>query len=234
MYGRWQESSLEEAMKSRRVILLTGPRQCGKTTLAKSQAGKDVIYRTLDDQEHLHTALLDPHGFVQHTGSCMIIDEIQLAPALLSAIKKNVDENTRPGQYLLTGSANIQSLPSVRESLAGRISKIRLRPFSQGELSRVSASFLEMSFKQQFSSGIKKLEDRQSILHRAYTGGFPEAITLKASQQRRWYNDYIHAILDRDLKELINIRRQDSLRELLRVLAGWSGNLWLSAILVGA
>lgn len=231
MYLRWQEANLKEALESRRVILLTGPRQCGKTTLARTQMAKDTLYRTLDDQNLLQTAQLDPHSFVKHDGRRMIIDEVQLAPTLLSAIKKVVDEDTRSGQYLLTGSANIQSLPSVKESLAGRIRKVRLRPFTQGELTGTPPTFLDTAFKQDFPSEIRDADDRDAILYRAYSGGFPEALTLKNSQQRHWYNDYIDALLDRDLKELINIRRQDALRELLRVLAGWSSKFMdISAI----
>lgn len=231
MYKRWQETNLKDALESRRVILLSGPRQCGKTTLAKTQMAEGTLYRTLDDQNLLQTAQLDPHNFVKHDGRRMIIDEVQLAPSLLSAIKKVVDEDTHPGQYLLTGSANIQSLPSVKESLAGRIRKIRLRPFTQGELMNTFPTFLEMAFKQDFPPEINNADDREAILHRAYLGGFPEALTLKGSQQRQWYTDYVDALLDRDLKELINIRRQDALRELLRVLAGWSSKFMdISAI----
>jgi len=231
MYKRWQETVLQEALQSRRVILLTGPRQCGKTTLAKTQLGDNNIYRTLDDQNLLQTAQLDPHGFVKHEGQRMIIDEVQLAPALLSAIKKVVDEDTRPGQYLLTGSANIQSLPSVKESLAGRVRKIRLRPFTQGELTEKKPTFLEKAFKQEFPSEIVDTDDREAILKRAFNGGFPEVLTLREAERRQWYNDYIEALLDRDLSELINIRRRDAMVELLRVLAAWSSKFMdISAI----
>lgn len=231
MYTRWQEVTLQEALQSRRVILLTGPRQCGKTTLAKTQIDNSTIYRTLDDQNLLQTAQLDPHGFVKHSGQRMIIDEVQLAPVLLSAIKKVVDEDTRPGQYLLTGSANIQSLPSVKESLAGRLRKIRLRPFAQGELAQKPPTFLERAFKQDFPSEIADADDRVAILKRAYNGGFPEVLTLKEAERRQWYTDYIEALLDRDLAEIINIRRRDAMVELLRVLAAWSSKFMdISAI----
>src|SRR5689334_7469663 len=113
IYKRWQEETIEVALKTRRVILLNGARQCGKTTLAKQLATKNSTYKTLDDLSLRELALSDPQGFVKHTGKMLIIDEIQRAPDLLSAIKLVVDENTSPGQYLLTGSANIQSLPSV-------------------------------------------------------------------------------------------------------------------------
>jgi predicted AAA+ superfamily ATPase len=132
LYRRWQEKAINEALKTRRVLLLSGARQCGKTTLVKQIAKKDTIYRTLDNLAMRQLAINDPHGFVKHTSKMLIIDEIQRAPDLLSAIKLVVDENTEPGQYLLTGSTNIQSLHGVQESLAGRIRKVRLRSLTQG------------------------------------------------------------------------------------------------------
>src|SRR5581483_9550802 len=118
MISRWQKSNLEKALKTRRVVLLSGARQCGKTTLVKQFAAQDTEYRTLDKLELRELAKNDPQGFVQHSGKMLIIDEVQRAVELLSAIKVVVDEDNTPGQYLLTGSANIQSLPSVQESLA--------------------------------------------------------------------------------------------------------------------
>ena len=94
-YPRWQAEAIAAALNTRRVVLLDGPRQCGKTTLAKAIAktGRAVDYRTLDDQTLLNAAIDDPHGFVAHGDNLMIIDEVQRAPMLLTAIKKDVDEN---------------------------------------------------------------------------------------------------------------------------------------------
>jgi predicted AAA+ superfamily ATPase len=123
------------ALQTRRVVILEGARQCGKTTLAKSlQTAPGAIYRTLDDVALQAAARADPHGFVAHGAGLMVIDEIQRAPELLQAIKKEVDENPVPGRFLLTGSASIQSSPGVTESLAGRVAHQRLRPFAAGEM----------------------------------------------------------------------------------------------------
>src|SRR3990167_8995517 len=150
LYSRWQKHSLEQGMITRRVVLLVGARQCGKTTLAKQLISENVAYLTLDDATLREAAQNDPQDFVKHTLKTLIIDEVQRVPSLLPAIKQVVDEDTQPGQYLLTGSANIQALPSTQESLAGRISKVRLRPLSQGEIKGSPPTFLEHAFTQSF------------------------------------------------------------------------------------
>ena len=147
-FERWQAETIREGLSQSRVLLLEGPRQCGKTTLAKligEDPGARAIYRTLDDQTLLNAALEDPHGFVAHGDQLMIIDEVQRAPQLLAAVKKDVDENQRPGRFLLTGSANIMTLPKITESLAGRVRKVRLRPLAQGEIERNKPLFLEIA-----------------------------------------------------------------------------------------
>ena len=129
-YPRWQKKTIKKLMSERRVLLLSGPRQSGKTTLARELQSDQTEYRTLDDTTLREAAENDPQGFVKRSTNTLIIDEVQLTPSLLPAIKKTVDEDTRPGQYLLTGSANIQSLPMVKESLARSIANIRLRPLA--------------------------------------------------------------------------------------------------------
>ncbi len=234
LYSRWQKKTIDEALKTRRVILLSGARQCGKTTLAKQLAAADTIYRTLDDLAIRQIAESDPHGFVQHTSQMLIIDEVQRAPNLLSAIKKMVDEDTRPGQYLLTGSANIQSLPSVQESLAGRIRKVRLRCLTQGELLGVDPTFLENAFKQTFSKKMKSSYGRKAILELAFRGGFPEIINLKANERQQWHRDYIAALLERDLKDIAKITQHKAMHDLVNILAAWSGKFMdISAIGAG-
>lgn len=233
-YPRWQASAIDDALHSRRVILLEGPRQCGKTTLAKqvSSGEEEVIYRTLDDQTLLNSALDDPHGFVAHGDHLMIIDEIQRAPALLTAVKKDVDENQKPGRFILTGSANIQSLPKVNESLAGRVRKLRLRPLSEGELERRQPRFLERVFSGDFQAFPTSDLIKDDYLKRALRGGFPEAILMTTPRERQlWHKDYLDALIERDLKDIANIRRQDSLLKLIEALAAWSSKFMdISAI----
>ena len=230
LYPRWQMATIKQLMLERRVLLLSGVRQCGKTTLAHQLESNETEYRTLDDGTLREAAENDPQGFVKRNVKTLIIDEVQRVPPLLSAIKKAVDEDISYGQYLLTGSTNIQSLPTVNESLAGRIAKIRLRPLAQGEIERTTPSFFDSAFNQSFSSSSTKY-DRDAILEIAFRGGFPEPMLLQDRGRKRWHTDYVNAILERDLKEIARIHRKNAMRELVHTLAAWSGKFMdLSAI----
>lgn len=232
-YSRWQQQVIKQAMGTRRVLLLSGARQCGKTTLARQLASKDTTYRTLDDLAVRQIAENDPHGFVKHPGRTLIIDEVQRVPSLLSAIKMKVDDDTRPGQYLLTGSANIQSLPGAQESLAGRIRKIRLRPLTQGELFGRVPTFLDQAFEQSFGQP-EKTYDRDAMLDMSFRGGFPEVLLLKGVECRQWHTDYIDALIERDLRDITRIQRQEAMRELVCMVASWSSKFMdISAIGAG-
>ena len=229
-YPRWQKATIQKLMSERRVLLLSGPRQCGKTTLARELESNETEYRTLDDSTLREAAEIDPQGFIKRNTKTMIIDEVQRVPSLLSEIKRTVDEDNRPGQYLLTGSTNIRSLPSVRESLAGRVAKIRLRPLAQGEIERTASRFIESAFKQSLSRRPAYF-DRDTLIEIAFRGGFPEPMLLQGRGRKRWHTDYVNAILERDLQEIARIHRKSAMRELVNTLAAWSGKFMdISAI----
>ncbi len=233
VYPRWQEKQVKDRLRTRRVVMLVGSRQCGKTTLAKKIATKDMEYRTLDNQVDRELARTDPNHFVRHKARTLIIDEVQKVPDLLSAIKQAVDDDTRPGQYLLTGSANIQNLPSVRESLAGRVSKVRLRQLSQGEIIGKETKFFDLAFAQKFKPS-KIIHDRNAIVTMALKGGFPEALAANEKDRRLWHQDYVDALIERDLQDIQHITRQDAMHKLVRILAAWSGKfIDISAIGTG-
>jgi uncharacterized protein len=235
-YPRWQETNIKKALKTRRVLLISGSRQCGKTTLSKIISTTDTRYYTLDDITLLESALNDPSGFIQHGNHLLIIDEIQRAPLLLQAIKQDVDENQEYGRFLLTGSANIQSLPSVKESLAGRIRNLRLRPLAQGEIHKKTPNFIPLLFKSkplnQYPVKNVGRYQKDNYLHAAFSGGYPEVLRFKEQKDRRaWHKDFLSALMDKDLKDIANIRRKDSIQKLLEVLAAWSSKFMdISAI----
>src|SRR3984957_4238065 len=129
-------------MTDTRVVLISGPRQSGKTTLAEKFASDGMPFLTLDDQTTLDTARDDPVGFIRGLDRA-VIDEVQRSPQLLLAIKRSVDTDKRPGRFLLTGSANLMTLPQVADSLAGRIEIQDLLPLSQSELRSQPYNFFE-------------------------------------------------------------------------------------------
>jgi len=221
-YRRWQVESVAEALQLRRVVVISGARQTGKTTLARQVITKASDYRSLDDTDMLNFALADPKGFVKNNASTLVIDEIQKAPKLMSEIKLAVDKNKRPGQYLLTGSANILTLPSVSDSLAGRIKYIQLRPLAVGEMLGKKPAFLKRAFDRDIPDKISGF-NKADIIDLAFRGGYPEAVAINNLRHRRdWHTDYLQTILARDLRDIANIRRQDTLRSLCDILASWS------------
>ena len=224
---RWQAEGVKHALKKRRVVVLTGGRQTGKTTLLNQVLDKNSVFLSLDDAGTLAFAKEDPKGFLKHSASggagTMFIDEIQKAPNLIPEIKLAVDKNKRPGQYCLTGSANIQTLPIISDSMAGRNKRIRLRPLSTGEILEKKPGFIKRAFDMDFPRKIIG-HDKEKIFELAFRGGYPEAVKLKNQKDRKeWHIDYIDDLINRDLKDLMNIRRQHELKELVLVLAGWSG-----------
>lgn len=222
MIHRWQKENLIKGLQNRRVVFISGARQCGKTTLARELVNEDIDFITLDNSVYLQAAKTDPEGFVKRQKKTLIIDEVQKAPELLSAIKQVVDENTSPGQYLLTGSANILSMSGVHESLAGRIKYIRLRPFTQGEINGVNPLYLENFFNESFKDG-DPFVDKDVILSLAFKGGFPEPLRLDKEERRSWFKDYMTSLLEKDLKDISTIYRMDKIKLLLEVSASWSG-----------
>ena len=229
-YLRWQTESVKEALKLRRVVVVSGARQTGKTTLSQQVLEKTGDYRSLDDTDMRKFAHSDPKGFIINDSGAleagaagtMVIDEIQKAPNLMPEIKQAVDKNPRPGQYLLTGSANILTLPIISDSLAGRVKYKRLRPLTVGEILRKKPTFLKRAFDRDFPGMITGY-NKKDILDFAFRGGYPEAAAIENLRDRKdWHNDYLKAIIDGDLKDIANIRRQDIMQSLFNIMASWS------------
>ena len=219
---RWQTEGVREALKLRRVVVVSGARQTGKTTLSQQVINEIGDYRSLDDTFMLDYALSDPKGFVFNNTGTMVIDEIQKAPKLIPEIKLVVDKDNRPGQFLLTGSANILTLPAIGDSLAGRVKYMRLRPLTVGETLGKKPAFLKRAFDRDFPGKISGY-NKENIFDLAFRGGYPEAAAIENLQHRKdWHNDYLNTILLRDLKDIANIRRQDDLKNLAGILASWS------------
>ena len=180
-----------------------------------------MSYRTLDDIALREAVAQDLKSFLVQDVRLQIIDEIQRCPDLVPEIKRLVDKDNRPGQFLLTGSAHLQSLPQTQESLAGRVQPIRLRPLTQGELMGARPNFLDRVLAGNPGKSDPHI-DKLDLLRLAMRGGYPEAQHLEERPRRRWYKDYVRAIVEHDLRDITNIRKRSTLVKLVAVIAAWS------------
>lgn len=224
MYPRLIERRLRNALSDTRVATLTGPRQSGKTTLSGQIAGAAIPFLTLDDATTLKAATNDPVGFIRGLDRG-VIDEVQRAPDVLLAIKASVDADRRPGRFLLTGSANLMTLPRVADSLAGRMETVRLLPLAQAEIRGGAPAFLETAFAGAAPKPTAIVIGNE-LVDLVLSGGYPEALTRRRWGRRQdWYLDYIDAIVQRDVRDIAQIEQIQQMPKLLRVLAEHSGQL---------
>lgn len=218
---------VREALADTPVVLLSGPRQAGKTTLVRQLAGSERRYLTLDDELTLLAAKEDPVGFIRSLDSA-VIDEVQRAPNLLLAIKKAVDEDRRAGRFLLTGSANLMALPTIADSLAGRMETLVLLPLAQCEISAHPESSLAW-LDTLFADGLLRVIQPavgDALVDKVICGGYPEALSRADSRRRKtWAKQYIDSLIQRDIKDIANIDKLDQVPRLLRALAQTAGQL---------
>jgi uncharacterized protein len=221
---RRAEIAVATALEDTRVVLIEGPRQAGKTTLARKFVNEQRPYLSLDDPVILANAKNDPVGFIRNLQGA-VIDEIQRAPELMLVIKQSVDTNTVPGRFLLTGSANVMSLPTIGDSLAGRIEIVQLFPFAQSELAGRTGDAIDRFF----SDAPLPLGEPvigQELADIVARGGYPEAIGRNDERRRaKWFTDYLSLILDRDVRHIATIDQLEKLPMLVRLLAEQSGQL---------
>ncbi|WP_295808622.1 ATP-binding protein [uncultured Nitratireductor sp.] len=224
MFKRFVERRAEEALSDTPVVLIVGPRRAGKTTLVREVGEPSRAYITLDDQTALEAAQSDPAGFIRGLDRATI-DEIQRVPDLLLAIKKTVDEDYRPGRFLLTGSANVLTLPRIADSLAGRMETIQMLPLAQAEIEGRTPTFLERLFEGE----LKKADNAivgGDLVRSVLLGGFPEAIARDSERRRQdWARSYLTSILTRDLRDIADVEKLTELPKFVRLLAEHSGQL---------
>jgi len=217
--------NLLDALADTPVVLINGARQTGKSTLAKSiaESTHPARYITLDTASVLAAVRNDAAGFLAGLDGAVVIDEVQKAPELFSAIKADVDRQRRPGKYLLTGSANVLLVPNLSESLAGRMEILRLWPFSQGELTAHKETFVDKIYENKIPFKNDPPESPLDLQGKIINGGYPEVQNrVKEERRQAWFESYMTTILQRDIRDLANIEGLTSLPRLLAVIAARS------------
>ena len=224
MYPRFVEQRIRDALTDTRVVLVSGPRQSGKTTLGRKLATGGMTYLTLDNATVLDAARSDPVGFVRGLDRA-IIDEVQRAPGLMLALKESVDADRRPGRFLLTGSADLMLLPRVADSLAGRMEVMRLFPLAQCEIRGVNSGFLSAAFAGEVPHVAEAIVGHD-LVTAVLAGGYPEALTRRSWMRRQdWYAGYVDAIVQRDVRDVAQVDQLQQMPKLLRVLGEHAGQL---------
>jgi uncharacterized protein len=226
--ARHAEALVAEALADTRVVVVNGARQVGKSTLARLavQADPGASARYLDDAAAREAAGADPAGFVRHPG-LLLIDEVQRVPDLLLAIKYEVDQDPRPGRYLLTGSARLLGLREIPDALTGRAETIELWPLSQGEIDGRPDRFVDAAFRHgsALDPGPSDLR-KADYVERAVRGGYPEAVRRPPGRRRaRYFDSYVADLIARDVRLVSDVERPADLRALLGVIAARMGGL---------
>lgn len=238
-YSRLIRPRLEEALADTPVVLIHGPRQCGKTTLAREVGdAAGYAYRTFDDDTVRAAAEDDPVGFVADLPGRAVLDEVQRVPGLFTALKAAVDRDRTPGRFLLTGSANVLFVPRLADSLAGRMELLRLHPLAQHELAGLageSSTFVERAFDAKDGlAGAQTERMGAALAERMAAGGYPSALSRALPRRRKaWYRDYVDTLVQRDVRDLAAIHNLDVLPRLLSVVASQTAHLMNLAGLSG-
>jgi hypothetical protein len=217
---------VRQALRRSPAVALLGPRQCGKTTLAR-MVGEPAgyVYLSFDDGVARAAAEADPAGFVDDLPRRVIIDEVQRVPSLFVALKTAIDRQRTAGRFILTGSTNVLLVPRLSDSLAGRMEVLRLHPLAQCELARRVPAFLDVLF----AGGFKTRTTGRlagELAERIAAGGYPAALARRIGRRRAtWYRDYLDTLVRRDVRDLARIASLDALPRLLALAAAQTARL---------
>lgn len=226
LVARHAQLAVEAALADTRVVVILGARQVGKSTLLEQVAsaegtGRQVL--TLDNQAIRAAAAADPAGFIATLDTPVAIDEIQRVPELMTEIKLRVDRDNTPGQFVITGSANLLEMKQVKDSLAGRAEYLRLHPFTQGELLGHRESFIPRLADGRFPSVKDAPVGRKAYAEILTRGGYPEIQGRPSNRRPRFFESYVEGILERDLATLGDVADRAGVGRLLQAIGATSG-----------
>lgn len=227
MIRRYLFEGIKLSLEQRRGVALLGARQTGKSTLARQllDAGTLKTIISLDEEASRQAALQDPTGFVNALPVGTAIDEVQRAPDLMLAIKHRLDRDSSPGQFLLTGSADLLTAPMIHDSLPGRLAYFNLWPFSQGEILGVRENFLDRATDGDLPTLTDQPIGRSAYAETVTCGGYPEAQDLDPRERSRFFSDYLASALGRELPETSSIRKLEAVERVLGLVAARSGGI---------
>jgi predicted AAA+ superfamily ATPase len=230
-FPRFLDRKIKAAMGESPVVFLTGPRQAGKSTLAKAwAAAADAKYVTLDDYVALDEATSRPDAFLETLRGPCVIDEIQRAPQLFLGIKRRVDEarashkGRSRGLYLLTGSSSLVVLPKLADALVGRMQVLTLPPFSAAERLGGKGGFVERIFGER-DGILEPIEHPKKWMDAAASATFPEISADPKIDRNRWFNGYLSSLIQREAREISDIEKPAQLGPLLRLIAARSSQI---------
>ena len=225
MKPRILAQTIQKAIRSFPAIVVTGPRQSGKTTLLKMLFAKSHRFVSLEDPDVRMRAKEDPLRFLEQFEPPVIIDEIQYVPELLSYIKTKIDQKRRPGQWLFTGSQNFVLMHGISQSLAGRAAVLSLLPFSFSERIDQGDNAKEMS---EWLKGLnldQKCNRKVSLTELILRGNYPEIASKRSVDRQLWCGSYISTYLERDVRNLAQVGDLGQFERFLKLCAIRTGQI---------
>lgn len=219
MIARGMEKALLASARTYPVLTVTGPRQSGKTTLVRKVFPK-YDYVSLENPDDRTFALEDPRGFLNRFPDAVILDEVQRAPELLSYLQGRVDEDDRPGRYVLTGSQNFLLLEKVSQSLAGRTALFQLLPFSRAELAGRKPMALD-GIGHKIPRGRPAADELFDMLFK----GFYPRIHDKGLKPQDWLRNYYQTYIERDVRSIVQVGDIEAFGRFVRLCAGRTGQI---------
>ena len=209
---------VEETLADTPITVVQGARQVGKSTLVRQVLGeRDVRVLSLDSAPVCNAAKADPGAFVRQSDGLLVIDEVQRVPELILAIKDSVDEDRRPGRFLITGSANLLELPGTQESLAGRAETVVLCGLSQGEITGKREDFVDLLLAGDTSAIARRdgTLSRDDYLEILCAGSFPEPLTRQGRRRNAWFDNYVARVVSADARDVSRLAHLERLPTLL-------------------
>lgn len=227
MFERTLKNTIKRVSSTFPVLLLTGPRQAGKTTLLE-ECGDDRNYVTLDDLEARNLATTDPALFLQAYKTPLTIDEVQYAPQLFPYIKMAVDKSKKMGEFWLTGSQKFHLMKGISESLAGRIAILDLLGFSEKEKDKKADKQIPFISTFEWAEQAKANAvnfDVDELYRRIWQGSYPAVITRAGISREIFYKGYLQTYIERDVRDILNISNELSFYNFIRAAAARTGQL---------